>query len=104
MVRPARKQIADLDDQLLDARRSASPVAASTTVDDFQVDEWDAPPRSLSDDVLTPPTPVPALPPAPAPYAEPPAYFGEPVSAPAPAQLPVPAPLPVPPPPPVVEE
>jgi hypothetical protein len=98
MVRPARKQIADLDDQLLDARRSASPVAAPVPVDDFQVDEWDAPPRSLSDDVLTPPTPVPALPPAPAPYAEPPAYFGEPVPAPAPA------PLPVPPPPAVVEE
>lgn len=95
MVRPARKQIADLDDQLLDARRSASPVVATVAAEDFEV-EWDAPPRSLSDDVLTPPTAVPALPPAP--YAEPPAYFGEPVPAPAPA------PLPVPPPPPVVEE
>lgn len=90
MVRPARKQAADLEDQLLDARRSASPIAAPVPVDDFQVDEWDdAPPRSLSDEVLAPP-PVPA----PAPYVEPPAYFGEPV----------PAPLPVPPPPPVVEE
>ncbi|MFJ8966784.1 hypothetical protein ACIRG5_46050 [Lentzea sp. NPDC102401] len=97
MVRPARKQIADLDDQLLDARRSATPAAATVAAEDFEV-EWDAPPRSLSDDVLTPPTAVPALPPAPAPYAEPPAYFGEPVPAPAPA------PLPVPPPPPVVEE
>ncbi|SDM62208.1 hypothetical protein SAMN04488074_12454 [Lentzea albidocapillata subsp. violacea] len=92
MVRPARKQIADLDDQLLDARRSASPVAAPVPVDDFVVDEWDAPPpRSLSDEVLTPSTAVPALPPAPAPYQEPPAYFGEPVQAPDPA-------------PPVVEE
>ncbi|WP_439661956.1 sunset domain-containing protein [Lentzea sp. HUAS TT2] len=97
MVRPARKQIADLDDQLLDARRSAPPIAAPAPVDDFVVDEWDAPPRSLSDEVLTPPAPVPALPPAPAPYAEPPAYFGEPVPAPAPAPLPVP-------PPPVVED
>ncbi|MET9228413.1 hypothetical protein [Lentzea sp. NPDC003310] len=98
MVRPARKQIADLDDQLLDARRSAAPVSA-VTVDDFEVDEWEAaPPRSLSDEVLTPPKPVPALPPAPAPYAEPPAYRGEPVPAPAPAPLPVPLP------PPVVEE
>ncbi|GHH37409.1 sunset domain-containing protein [Lentzea cavernae] len=97
MVRPARKQIADLDDQLLDARRSAQPVQATAVVDDFVVDDWDnAPPRSLSDEVLTPPAPVPALPPAP--YAEPPAYFGEPVKA------PVPVPLPVPPPPPVVEE
>ncbi|GLY53796.1 hypothetical protein [Lentzea sp. NBRC 102530] len=98
MVRPARKQIADLDDQLLDARRSAKPVPAAVTVDDFEVDEWEAaPPRSLSDEVLTPPAPVPALPPAPtpAPYAEPPAYFGEPVPAPAPVS---------PPPPPVVEE
>ncbi|MCX2954921.1 hypothetical protein [Lentzea sp. NEAU-D7] len=95
MVRPARKQIADLDDQLLDARRSAAPVAASSTVDDFVVDEWDAPPpRSLSDEVLTPPTAAPALPPAPAPYQEPPAYFGEPVPAPAPPPLHVP-PLPV---------
>ncbi|RDI30053.1 sunset domain-containing protein [Lentzea flaviverrucosa] len=95
MVRPARKQIADLDDQLLDARRSSAPVAAAVPVDDFVVDEWDAPPpRSLSDDVLTPPTAVPALPPAPAPYQEPPAYFGEPVPAPAPPPLHVP-PLPV---------
>ncbi|MFD9699268.1 hypothetical protein [Lentzea sp. NPDC059081] len=108
MVRPARKQVADLEDQLLDARKSASPVASQSRVDDFVVDEWeDTPPRSLTDEVLTPPAPVPALPPpapesalppAPAPYAEPPAYFGEPVKAPA-------APLPVPlPPPPVVEE
>ncbi|SFR29524.1 hypothetical protein SAMN04488564_119168 [Lentzea waywayandensis] len=93
MVRPARKQIADLDDQLLDARRSASPVAAPVPVDDFHVDEWDAPPRSLSDDVLTPPTAVPALPSTPAPYVEPPAYFGEPVPAPAPAPLPLPPPV-----------
>lgn len=99
MVRPARKQIADLDDQLLDARRSAAPVGAKAVDADFEVDEWDAaPPRSLSDEVLTPPTPVPALPPAPAPYVEPPAYFGEPVPAPAPPPLPVPVP------PPVVEE
>ena len=70
LVRPARKQIADLEDQLLDARRSAAPVAAPSPVDDFEVDEWDDnPPRPLSDEV-----------PAPAPYAEPPAYFGEPVT------------------------
>ncbi|MFD4672372.1 hypothetical protein ACFWNN_21770 [Lentzea sp. NPDC058450] len=103
MVRPARKQIADLDDQLLDARRAAKPVPAAVTVDDFEVDEWEAaPPRSLSDEVLTPPSPVPALPPAPAPYVEPPAYFGEPVP-PAPVQPPPPL-LTPPPPPPVVEE
>ncbi|GAB2823722.1 sunset domain-containing protein [Lentzea nigeriaca] len=73
MVRPARKQVADLEDQLLDARRSAAPIAAPAPVDDFEVDEWeDAPPRSLSDEVLAPP----------APYVEPPAYFGEPVQAP----------------------
>jgi hypothetical protein len=95
MVRPARKQIANLEDQLLDARRSAPPIATTVRTDDFEVDEWDdAPPRSLTDEVLTPPPPVPT--PAPAPYVEPPAYFGEPVPAPAP----VPAPLPVP----VVEE
>ncbi|GGU30299.1 sunset domain-containing protein [Lentzea flava] len=77
MVRPARKQVADLEDQLLDARRSAAPIAAPAPVDDFEVDEWeDTPPRSLSDEVLAPP--------APAPYVEPPAYFGEPVQAPAP--------------------
>ncbi|MDX3657245.1 hypothetical protein PV646_08015 [Streptomyces sp. ID05-26A] len=100
MVRPARKQIADLDDQLLDARRSAAPVGATAVAAEFEVDEWDAaPPRSLSDEVLTPPTPVPALPPAPAPYVEPPAYFGEPAPAPVPPPLPV-----VPVPPPVVEE
>ncbi|GGN17450.1 hypothetical protein GCM10011609_67920 [Lentzea pudingi] len=99
MVRPARKQIADLDDQLLDARRSAAPVGAKAVDADFEVDDWDAaPPRSLSDEVLTPPAAVPALPPAPAPYVEPPAYFGEPVPAPAPPPLPVPVP------PPVVEE
>ncbi|MGI5504351.1 sunset domain-containing protein [Lentzea sp. CA-135723] len=99
MVRPARKQIADLDDQLLDARRAAKPVPAAVTVDDFEVDEWEAaPPRSLSDEVLTPPSPAPALPPAPAPYVEPPAYFGEP----APVQPP--PPLLPPPAPPVVEE
>ncbi|MGW6449548.1 sunset domain-containing protein [Lentzea sp. NPDC055074] len=102
MVRPARKQIADLDDQLLDARRSAAPVGAKADDADFEVDDWDAaPPRSLSDEVLTPPKPVPALPPAPAPYVEPPAYFGEPVPAPAPPPLPV---VPVPVPAPVVEE
>lgn len=73
LVRPARKQVADLEDQLLDARRSAAaPVAAPTPVDDFEIDEWeDTPPRSLSDEVLAP---------APAPYVEPPAYRGEPVT------------------------
>ncbi|MFD4642831.1 hypothetical protein ACFWN2_36375 [Lentzea sp. NPDC058436] len=82
-VRPARKQIADLDDQLLEARRTATPTPAPVPVDDFVVDDWDnTPPRSLSDDVLTPPAPVAALPPAP--YVEPPAYFGEPVQAPVP--------------------
>ncbi|HEX7305181.1 MAG TPA: hypothetical protein VF330_19870, partial [Lentzea sp.] len=97
-VRPARKQVADLEDQLRDARKAAPPVASQSHVDDLVVDEWDeVPPRSLTDEVLTPPAPVPALPPAPAPYAEPPAYFGEPVKA------PVPVPLP-PPPAPVVEE
>src|SRR5689334_25171785 len=89
MVRPARRQVANLEDQLLDARRSAPPIAAVDRDDDFEVDEWDdAPPRSLSDEVLAPPPPAPAAPapapaaPAPAPYAEPPAYFGEPVAPP----------------------
>ncbi len=97
MVRPARKQVADLEDQLLDARKSAPPIASqSRRLDDFEVDEWnDTPPRSLTDEVLTPPSPVPALPAAPAPYAEPPAYYGEPVKAPAPVPVPVPAPAPV---------
>ncbi|MCG8921554.1 hypothetical protein [Lentzea sp. CC55] len=84
-VRPARKRIADLNDQLVDARRSSAPVAAPAPADDFVIDEWaDAPPRSLSDEVPAPPAPVPAPVPAPAPYVEPPAYFGEPVAAPAP--------------------
>lgn len=97
MVRPARKQIADLEDQLQDARRSAPPIATAVRTDDFEVDEWDdAPPRSLTDEVLALPPSAPAPAPAPAPYVEPPAYFGEPVPAPAP----IPAPLPVP----VVEE
>ncbi|SEQ82439.1 hypothetical protein [Lentzea albida] len=86
-VRPARKQIADLDDQLQDARKSARPAAKPVPVDDFEVDDWDnAPPRSLTDEVLAPP---PAPVPAPAPYVEPPAYFGEPVQAPAPVLPPV---------------
>ncbi|MEV6242866.1 hypothetical protein [Lentzea sp. NPDC051838] len=98
-VRPARKQVADLEDQLLDARRSAPPIATVTRDDDFEVDEWDdTPPRSLSDEVLHPPTPapfpVPAPTPAPAPYSEPPAYFGEPV-APVVAEEPEPEPEPV---------
>jgi hypothetical protein len=81
LVRPARKQVADLEDQLLDARRSAPPIATVARDDDFEVDEWDdAPPRSLSADVLSPPTPAPMPVPAPAPYVEPPAYFGEPVA------------------------
>jgi hypothetical protein len=72
MVRPARKQIADLEDQLLDARKSAPPIATTVRTDDFEVDEWDdAPPRSLTDEVLAPPPPAPT--PAPAPYVEPPA-------------------------------
>ncbi|GAA3639439.1 hypothetical protein GCM10022267_27360 [Lentzea roselyniae] len=84
MVRPARKQVADLEDQLLDARRSAAPIPAPVPVDDFEVDEWhDTPPRSLSDEVLPPP--------APAPYVEPPAYFGEPVQAPVAEEPPAPA-------------
>lgn len=70
LVRPARKQIADLEDQLLDARRSAAPAAAPSPGDDFEVDEWDDNPP-LSDEVPAP---------APAPYVEPPAYFGEPVT------------------------
>ncbi|SEP85684.1 hypothetical protein SAMN05216188_101703 [Lentzea xinjiangensis] len=86
MVRPARKQAADLEDQLRDARRAAPPVAAAPAADEFVVDEWaDAPPRSLSDEVLAPAPPPPA--PAPAPYAEPPAYRGEPVPAPVPAPV-----------------
>ena len=85
MVRPARRRIADLEDQLLDARRSAPPIAAPPPVDDFEVDEWDdTPPRSLSDEVL---------PPAPAPYVEPPAYFGEPVQPPAPVVAEEPEPV-----------
>ncbi|MFS8097977.1 hypothetical protein LFM09_12620 [Lentzea alba] len=101
MVRPARQRIADLEDQLLDARRPVPPIATQTRDDDFEVDEWDdVPPRSLSDEVLTPPPPsLPVPPPAPAPYVEPPAYFGEPVPAPSgePAPMPFgePAPLPV---------
>ncbi|MFI6098860.1 hypothetical protein ACIA8G_25165 [Lentzea sp. NPDC051213] len=88
MVRPARKQIADLEDQLLDARRPVAPIMVPPPVDDFEVDEWDdVPPRSLSDEVLSPPPPAPT--PAPAPYVEPPAYFGEPVQAPVVAEEPV---------------
>lgn len=92
MVRPARRQVAELEDQLLEARRSAPPIAQSVRVDDFEVDEWDdAPPRSLSDEVLAlpAPAPAPAQAPAPAPYVEPPAYFGEPVPTPSLAPLPV---------------
>ncbi len=102
LVRPARRQVADLEDQLLDARRPVPPVMASPPVDDFEVDEWaDAPPRSLASDVLSPPTPAPF----PAPYVEPPAYFGEPVQAPAAPVAPVaPAEEPVAEPEPVVEE
>jgi len=105
MVRPARRQVADLEDQLLDARRPVPPVMAPPPVDDFEVDEWaDAPPRSLASDVLSPPTPAPF----PAPYVEPPAYFGEPVQAPAapvaPAAPAAPAEEPVAEPEPVVEE
>ena len=87
-VRPARRQVADLEDQLLDARRSAPPIATTPRDDDFEVDEWDdTPPRSLSDEVLPPvpapaPFPAPGPTPAPAPYVEPPAYFGEPVAPP----------------------
>lgn len=96
-VRPAAQRVADLEDQLQDARRSAEPPAPakSRVDDDFVIDEWeDSPPRSLTDDVLTPP-PAPAPTPAPAPYSEPPAYFGEPVPAPAPAPAPLP-PVPAP--------
>ncbi|SDF64191.1 hypothetical protein SAMN05216553_102461 [Lentzea fradiae] len=97
LVRPARRRIADLEDQLREARTPAPPAASRDRVDDdFQIDEWeDSPPRSLTDEVLAPP-PVPAPAPAPAPYAEPPAYYGEPVK--------VPAPVPVPPPVPVAEQ
>lgn len=95
MVRPARRQVAELEDQLLEARRSAPPIATQLRDDDFEVDEWDdAPPRSLSDEVLAPPAPAPA--PAPAPYVEPPAYFGEPVPTPSLAPLPVAEPEPEP--------
>ncbi|MET9626618.1 hypothetical protein ABZX92_04055 [Lentzea sp. NPDC006480] len=101
-VRPARRQVADLEDQLLDARRSAPPIESVARDDDFEVDEWDdAPPRSLSADVLSPPTPapfpspVPAPAPAPGPYVEPPAYFGEPVAPPAVAEEPEPEPEPL---------
>ncbi|MDT7787347.1 MAG: hypothetical protein QOF58_5766 [Pseudonocardiales bacterium] len=101
MVRPARRQVADLEDQLLDARRSAPPIASVSRDDDFEVDEWDdAPPRSLSDEVLNPPTPAPFPAPAPAPfpapYVEPPAYFGEPVAPPVVAEEPEPQPEPEP--------
>ncbi|NKE58404.1 hypothetical protein FXN61_16880, partial [Lentzea sp. PSKA42] len=90
MVRPARRQVAELEDRLRDARRSAPPIAMPPEADDFEVDDWDdTPPRSLSDEMLAPPPPSPA----PAPYVEPPAYFGEPVPAPAPAPIPVPAPV-----------
>ncbi|MDX8036342.1 hypothetical protein SK803_39635 [Lentzea sp. BCCO 10_0856] len=100
MVRPARQRVAELEDQLLDARRSAPPIATQLRDDDFEVDEWDdAPPRSLSDEMLAPPAPAPTPAPAPAPYVEPPAYFGEPVPTPSLAPLPVieqPAPEPEP--------
>jgi hypothetical protein len=97
MVRPARRHVADLEDQLLDARRSAPPIATTLRDDDFEVDEWDdTPPRSLGDEVLALPAPAPApFPapapaPAPAPYVEPPAYFGEPVAPPVVAEEPEP--------------
>jgi hypothetical protein len=99
MVRPARRQVAELEDQLLEARRSAPPIATQPRVDDFEVDEWDdAPPRSLGDEMLAPPAPAPtpAPAPAPAPYVEPPAYFGEPVPTPSLAPLPVAEPEPEP--------
>ncbi|ANZ37530.1 hypothetical protein BBK82_17200 [Lentzea guizhouensis] len=115
MVRPARKQVAELEDQLLEARSRNVPPAKVAPVDDFVVDEWETPPsssRSLADEVLAPP-PAPA--PAPAPYAEPPAYYGAPVPAPAPVveepvaepepePEPEPQPEPEPAPAPVVEE
>ncbi len=96
MVRPARRQVADLEDQLLEARsRSLAPVMAPAVDDDlerdFEAAQWhDTPSRSLTDEVLTPaphvepPAPYADAPYAeqPAPYSEPPAYFGEPVTAP----------------------
>ncbi len=96
MVRPARRQVANLEDQLLDARRSAPPIAAVARDDDFEVDEWDDTPQSLSDEVLAlpPAAPAPApVAPVPAPYAEPPAYFGEPVAPPVVAEEPEPVEL-----------
>ncbi|TWP47839.1 hypothetical protein FKR81_31370 [Lentzea tibetensis] len=53
LVRPVRKQVADLEDQLLEARSVPlpPPVAPAKVEDEFVVDEWEPAP-SLADEVL----------------------------------------------------
>ncbi|GLZ30596.1 hypothetical protein Lesp02_27850 [Lentzea sp. NBRC 105346] len=50
LVRPVRKQVAHLEDQLLQARSAPAPVVAAPA-DDFIVDDWEPAP-SLADEVL----------------------------------------------------